>query len=66
MFTNKMYDRLSEWTANISVLSAGSALGPLFTKQSYFFSDFLLATLASLSGLWISLRLTRISERRGE
>lgn len=64
MFTNKMYDRLSEWTGNISVLSAGSALGPLFIKQELSFSGLLLAVLASLIGLWVSLRLSRISERR--
>ncbi len=66
MFTGKMYERLSEWTANISVLFVGSSLIPFLslTKTPFILSDFILGILMIIGSLWLSLRLTRFSERR--
>ena len=64
MFTSEMYNRLSEWTGNISILSVGSILGSLFTGQQVTLFGLVVALGFSFAALWISLRLARIAEER--
>ncbi|MBI5358152.1 hypothetical protein HZB69_00785 [Candidatus Amesbacteria bacterium] len=66
MFTNRMFERLSEWSANISILFIGSSLIPYLSlnKSTSVSADFLFGLILATGSLWLSLRLTRISERR--
>ncbi|MEK7504617.1 MAG: hypothetical protein AAB550_03925 [Patescibacteria group bacterium] len=64
MFTNGMYERLSEWSANISVLFFGSAILPIFSNGQLSPRSLIFGGVLALFSLWLSLRLMRFSERR--
>lgn len=65
MFTSAMYDRLSEWLSNLSLLPLATLVFPaLFGNIDKISSNDLISGLAaSLICLWISLRLARIAEK---
>ncbi len=66
MFTGGMYDRLSEWTSNVSVLFLGSAVIPFFSGGQLTSRSLVFGAGLALFSLWLSLRLTRISGRSDE
>ena len=65
MFTVSMYDRLSEWLSNLSLLFLASSVFPsLFGGiDTGIDLELLFGIILSLVCLWISLRLARIAER---
>ena len=59
MFISAMYDRLSEWSSNLSLLFLASLVLPIFVGESSVVStsQFVLGIFFSGLSLWLSLRL---------
>lgn len=61
-----MYERLSEWFSNLSLLFVGLVVFPYVLERNKLILS--VDTFAGLFGtficLWISLRLSRLAERR--
>lgn len=65
MLTGAMYEKLSEWTSNVSVLFLGSIIVPFITNaEKVDVNSLFWGMILMLFSLWLSLRLTRLSERR--
>ena len=64
MFTGGMYDRLSEWTSNVSVVFFGSAVLPFFSGGQLIVRSLVSGGILALFSLWLSLRLMRRAGRR--
>lgn len=63
MFTSGMYERLSEWMGNVSVLFLGSVVVPFFAGGSVLNGDSVTrGGILTLASLWLSLRFSRMSE----
>lgn len=64
MFTGQMYERLSEWMGNVSVLFLGTLVVPVFAgTPSVGGSAVIKGVTMTLACLWLSLRFSRIAER---
>lgn len=68
MFTVRMLDRLSEWSANMSLLFFGALVLPSLFGQAgnSVFNDVLLGVGGMVVGLWISLRISRKADEKGK
>ena len=62
MFTFTMYDRLSEWLANLSLLLLGTIVLPAFFKvDKLTFNQVISGVSLSILSLWFSLRIARMA-----
>ncbi len=67
IFTSLMYERLSEWLSNLSLLFIGTLVVPFFFGRKIDLSslfEVLFGLGLAIGFLWLSLRMARIAERR--
>lgn len=66
MYSAAVYNRLSEWLANLSLLLLRTVIIPSIIGEAIKISDIIMKAgiFLSATSLWASLRLARVSERR--
>ena len=58
-----MYDRLSDWIANVSLLFMAMVIIPFFRgNEKVAIGEFVWGAILTLVSLWLSLRLARQAE----